>query len=112
MLYFIIGFAGLIIGSFIGIVLTCIMAVSSKDSRAREKNDIKENIEIKTTELKKQQFAVMSKDLKTISGDEVLKEKMIKAQFCDYFIKCIFNTNLIKYDKESDYYYFEFWTKE
>lgn len=37
MLYFIIGFAGLIIGSFIGIVLTCIMAVSSKDSRAREK---------------------------------------------------------------------------
>ena len=41
MLYFAVGFTGLIVGSFIGIVLTCIMASSSRDSRLREQEEEK-----------------------------------------------------------------------
>ena len=37
MLYFIVGFICLIIGSFLGIMMTCMMAMSSRDSRLREK---------------------------------------------------------------------------
>ena len=41
MLYFVVGFTGLIVGSFTGIVLTCIMASSGRDSRLREQENKK-----------------------------------------------------------------------
>lgn len=114
MLYLIIGILLFIGGSIVGAVLMSIMAAASKDSRERENIEIKEkeNFEIKETKLIANRFIVRSKDICLISDDDILNEHIIKSQIYDYLIKNLFDTNLIQYNTEYDYYYVEFWTKD